>query len=329
MNTSIKSLYRTHRPKTFAEVVGQGHITKTLINQIANGKVAHAYLFSGTRGVGKTSVAKIFAREVNRHCEERSNPGPQNDFHLDIFEIDAASNNGVDAVRELIEKVKYPPVTAKYKVYIIDEVHMFSTSAFNALLKTLEEPPSHVIFILATTEPHKLPATVLSRCLRFDFRPPATPEIVALLNKVLKKENIIADKDAVQMLATAGNGSFRDALSLAETVASYTNSAITAEAVAQVLGAVDKTTLQDLLTAILAKDIKKITGITQQIFSVGRNISAVTADFLDTVKHHYIATVDRQSMEIYRIFAELAINIKTAVDAHTMFEGACLLCTMN
>jgi len=317
MNKKITSLYRTHRPTKFTEVVGQEHITKTLTNQIKNGQVGHAYLFCGTRGTGKTTIAKIFAREVNENKAS----------DLDIFELDAASNNRVEDVRDIIEKVKYPPVAAKYKVYIVDEVHMFSTSAFNAFLKTLEEPPSHVIFILATTEPHKLPATVLSRCLRFDFRAASEKEIQTLLSRVFKKENIKAETEAIELLATAGQGSFRDALSFAETVSSFSGGDITAQAVTKVLGAVDKKILKNLLEAIQKSDIKAITEKTQNIFSVGRNVNAVIKDMLEIIKQHYISTADKKVMEIYRAFAELEITIKTAQDAANMFEGVCLLCT--
>jgi len=317
MNKKIASLYRIHRPTKFSEIVGQEHITKTLANQIKSGQIGHAYLFCGTRGTGKTSVAKIFAREVNE--------GKASD--LDIFELDAASNNRVEDVRDIIEKVKYPPVAAKYKVYIVDEVHMFSTSAFNAFLKTLEEPPSHVIFILATTEPHKLPATVLSRCLRFDFRAASEREIQTLLTSVFKKENVQAEQEAIDILATAGQGSFRDALSFAETVASFTNNNITSDVVTKVLGAVDKKVLKTLLDAIQKTDIKTITETTKNIFGVGRNINAVIKDMLEIIKQSYIANQNKKIMEIYRAFAELEITIKTAQDAASMFEGVCLLCT--
>lgn len=318
MNQKIASLYRVHRPKKFEEVVGQEHITKTLTNQIKSGQIGHAYLFCGTRGTGKTTVAKIFANVVNE--------GKASD--LDIFELDAASNNRVEDVREIIEKVKYPPIAAKYKVYIVDEVHMFSASAFNAFLKTLEEPPSHVIFILATTEPHKLPATVLSRCLRFDFRAASEKEIQTLLARVLKKENIKADPEAIELLAAAGQGSFRDALSFTETAASFCAGLITAEAVIKILGAVDKNILKNLLDAIQKAETKKITETVKEIFSVGRNICAVIKDMLEIIKQSFIATNNKKLMEIYRAFAELEITIKTAQDAASMFEGACLLCSV-
>ena len=317
MNQKISSLYRIHRPTKFDDVIGQEHVTRTLANQIRSGQIAHAYLFCGTRGTGKTTVAKIFARAVNenKQCD------------LDIFELDAASNNRVEDVRDIIEKVKYPPVAAKYKVYIVDEVHMFSAAAFNAFLKTLEEPPSHVIFVLATTEPHKLPATVLSRCLRFDFRAASVQEIGKLLARVFKKEGITAEPQAVELLAAAGQGSFRDALSFAETAAGFSPTGITAESVTKILGAVDKKVLENLFSAIRKPDINSITEVTKQIFGVGRNVNAVVKDFLEIIKHEYIATADKKIMEIYRAFSELEINIKTAQDAANMFEGTCLLCT--
>jgi len=334
MAKEIKSLYRKYRPKQFVEVVGQEHITKTLINQISGGKISHAYLFCGTRGTGKTSVAKIFGKAVNcknfsggticGKCEYCKN---EIENSLDVFELDAASNNGVDAVRELIEKVKYPPVYGKYKVYIIDEVHMFSNSAFNAFLKTLEEPPGHVIFILATTESHKLPPTVLSRCLRFDFKSASAKEITSVLEKVFKKENIKATDEAVELIAEAGNGSFRDALSIAETVCGYSDGVLNAETVNEVLGAVDKKILQSLIDAILNKDAKKIIGITDKIFAVGRNVNAVIKDILSILKNRYVETGDKKIMQIYKNFSEINQNIKTAADAKSMFEGVCLLCT--
>ena len=313
-----KSLYRIHRPKKFADVIGQEFVVKTLANQIKNDSVAHAYLFCGTRGCGKTTVAKIFARAVNDN---------KDDIDLDIFELDAASNNGVDDVRDLIEKVKYPPVNAKYKVYIIDEVHMFSNSAFNALLKTLEEPPSYVIFILATTEPHKLPPTILSRCLRFDFRNASTRQIEELLEKVFKKEGIEASKDITQMIAREGKGSFRDALSIAETIASYGDKKITLESATQALGSVDNKKLKELISAIENKNLTGITDIINQIFAVGRNINSVIKDCLEIIKQRYVETKDAKLMNMYKNFAELEINIKTATDAKSMFEGTCLVCT--
>ena len=331
MNKEIKSLYRVYRPRQFLDVIGQDHITRTLTNQIVAGAVGHAYLFCGTRGTGKTSVAKIFANAVNclnfkekgKVCGTCENCKKSN---IDVFELDAASNNRVEDVREIIDKVKYPPIFGKYKVYIVDEVHMFSASAFNAFLKTLEEPPSHVIFILCTTEAHKLLPTVQSRCLRFDFRTVATVQIEKLINGIFKKENIMADADAVSLIADAGRGCVRDALSFAETVTAYCGGKkITAADVGEVLGSVDVKVLKELLSATLAQQADRIVSVTEKIFSVGRNTNAVVRAFLDEIRNQFIATKNARLMEIYKTFAELEINIKTAIEAKNMFEGACLV----
>lgn len=326
-----------HRPRQFSDVVGQEHVVRTLINQIERGNIGHAYLFCGTRGTGKTSVAKIFAEAVNclnfkdgkicKTCEYCKKSGGGN---LDVFELDAASNNRVEDVRELIEKVKYPPINAKYKVYIVDEVHMFSTSAFNAFLKTLEEPPAHVIFILATTEAHKLLSTVQSRCLRFDFRTVAISEIEKLVNKVFEKEKIAAEPEAIKAIAEAGHGSVRDALSVADMVAAYAGDKVTAAAVCEVIGGVDNETLKKLCSAILNNEVAIITEVVKKIFSVGRNAASVVKDFIEVIKKYYLEnyknqTVAARVMDIYKLFAELEMNIKTAVDAKNMFEGVCLL----
>ena len=224
------SLYRKYRPSTFDEMVGQQHIRQTLKNSIKSASIAHAYLFTGTRGTGKTSTAKIFAKAVNcLHPKEDGSPcnecevckalsSPNN---LDIIELDAASNNSVEDIRDLVEKVKYAPSVGKYKVYIVDEVHMLTKQAFNAFLKTLEEPPEHVIFILATTEVQTIPATILSRCIRFDFRLIPKEELASHLEKIFVKESVLFDKEAALAIAEAGNGSVRDALSIADMVISY------------------------------------------------------------------------------------------------------------
>ena len=257
------SLYRKYRPKTFEEVVGQEHITRALQNQIATGKVGHAYLFTGSRGIGKTSVARIFAKAVN--CLNNENGSPcgkcevckrlEGANDINVIEIDAASNNRVDDVREIREKVKFLPVDAKYKVYIIDEVHMLTDSAFNALLKTLEEPPSHVIFILATTEAHKLPATILSRCIRFDFRLVSVQNLTRLLQDILDKEEISYDDEALKMIAVAGEGSVRDTLSIADCIIAFANGKITKESVMKVLGTTDYQLLIDYFDLLAQKDI--------------------------------------------------------------------------
>ena len=223
------ALYRKYRPNTFDGLIGQEHIVKTLVNQIENDRLGHAYLFTGTRGTGKTSAAKIFAKAIN--CLNPKNGSPcgececcraiSNPSNIDVIEIDAASNNGVNEIRDLREKVQYPPVSCKYKVYIIDEVHMLTGAAFNALLKTLEEPPKHAVFILATTEVHKIPATILSRCMRFDFRLISNEKIASLISKIYDEQDKDYEKEAVYAIAKAGEGSIRDALSIADTAISF------------------------------------------------------------------------------------------------------------
>jgi len=304
------SLYREYRPKKFESVVGQDHIVKILKNQIANDKVTHAYLFCGSRGTGKTTVAKIFARTMSSD--------------LDTFEIDAASNNSVQDVRDIIEKVKYPPVNSKHKVYIIDEVHMFSGSAFNAFLKTLEEAPAHVIFILCTTEPHKILPTIQSRCLRFDFRPASDKDITKVLTGVLKSENITADDDAIKMLVSAACGSYRDALSFAETVIAFCGQKqINAPAVADVLGTVAPETLSQLLAHIKSKDTKNIVKTCNTIFDKGININLLIKNLLEVIKADFLT--NKETGTIFRIFSELEMSIKNSLDPKTHFENTCLL----
>ena len=260
---SYTALYRKYRPNVFSGVVGQDPIVKTLKNQMKTGRVSHAYLFCGTRGTGKTSTAKIFARAIN--CLHPTAEGePCNQCRLcqeilagrsvNVMEIDAASNNSVDNIREIREEVKYPPTEGVYKVYIIDEVHMLSNSAFNALLKTLEEPPAHVVFILATTDPQKVPPTILSRCQRFDFRRITAEDIAHTLMRYLAEEGLSATEDAVRYVAQLADGSLRDSLSiLDQCLAFYSGEEVTLEKVQDVVGAVDQTVFFDMVDALKEK----------------------------------------------------------------------------
>ena len=280
------ALYRKYRPQTFDEVVGQEHITKTLANQIVSDKLSHAYLFTGSRGTGKTSVAKIFAKAVNCTHNENGSPCGQCESckrisegrDVNVIEIDAASNNRVDDIRELREKVKFAPIDAKYKVYIIDEVHMLSDSAFNALLKTLEEPPKYVIFILATTEVHKLPATILSRCSRFDFRLLSIENLCKVLNKVFASEEITAEPEAVKLIAASGEGSVRDTLSIADSINAYADGNITKEDVLKVLGTTDHDLLIEFFDKIINKDIGGVLSLISEIDGKGKNLAVFAKD---------------------------------------------------
>ena len=256
------ALYRRFRPSGFNGLIGQEHVVQTLINQIKTDRIGHAYLFCGARGTGKTSAAKIFARAIN--CLSPVNGSPcgkcevckalADNSNLDILEMDAASNNKVENVREIREKIQYPPVSGRYKVYIIDEVHMLTTEAFNALLKTLEEPPKHAVFILATTEAHKLPSTILSRCMRFDFRLIPTAKIAELIGKIYKEVGKEYDDEALTAIARAGAGSVRDALSIADICVSYKESKLTYSDVLEILGATDTNKITSLVSDIFRGD---------------------------------------------------------------------------
>ncbi|MFA6860275.1 MAG: DNA polymerase III subunit gamma/tau [Clostridia bacterium] len=283
---SYQALYRTYRPKSFDEMVGQEHITKTLANQVKTGDIGHAYLFVGSRGTGKTSSAKIFARAIN--CLSPVNGSPcgkcevcqsfDSANNIDILEIDAASNNGVDEARAIREKVKYPPINGKYKVFIIDEVHMLTDSAFNALLKTLEEPPPFVVFILATTEVHKIPATILSRCMRFDFKLVPATVLANHLENIFSKASILSTKDATMAIALAGEGSVRDALSIADCVSASSNKNITLEDVQRVIGSNDIESVLALTEAILSGQVGLGLEKVSSLASQGKNLSVVVKE---------------------------------------------------
>lgn len=282
------ALYRAYRPQTFNEVCGQEHIVHTLKNAIINNKVAHAYLFCGPRGTGKTTIAKIMAKAMN--CPNQKDGEPCNECEIckginkgmitDIVEIDAASNNGVDEIREIRDKVKYLPSEGKYKVYIIDEVHMLSTGAFNALLKTLEEPPMHVIFILATTEPQKIPATILSRCQRFDFRGVSNKEIIDRINFIAKEEKISIEPEAVRLIAECAEGGMRDALSLLDEAISYSFEKVSAKDVYLVSGAVDLDNILKLAECVLSKNAANTLSALESIIDLGKEIPKICNDLI-------------------------------------------------
>ena len=286
---SYTALYRKWRPRVFGDVKGQDHIVTTLQNQIRSERIGHAYLFCGTRGTGKTSVAKIFAKAVNcEHPEDGSPCGEcpscqqiQAGTSLNVVEIDAASNNGVENIREIRDQVQYPPTEGKYRVYIIDEVHMLSTGAFNALLKTLEEPPSYVIFILATTEVHKIPITVLSRCQRYDFRRITVDTIADRLKELTDAEGMAVEDRALRYVAKAGDGSMRDALSLLDQCAAFHyGETLTYENVLDVLGAVDNRVFRELFGALRNGQTKECILRLEEMVIQGRELSQFVADFI-------------------------------------------------
>lgn len=296
---SYKSLYRKYRPMRFEDVCGQQFIVKTLSNAIKNNKIGHAYLFCGTRGTGKTTIAKIFAKLVNclnpldnvpcGECEICLNENT--DEIPDIIEIDAASNNGVDEIRELKNKIKLMPVMCKYKVYIIDEVHMLSTGAFNALLKTLEEPPEHVIFILATTEPQKLPITIISRCQRFDFKKINALDISKRLKYISQKEGIDIDDEAIEEIAKLSEGAMRDAIGLLDQISSFADSKITVEDIYTIRGSVSNRVLIELIEKYIDNDASSILSIVDDIYLSGKDFYRLSEDILVFYRNMLISKV--------------------------------------
>ncbi|MDD5603512.1 MAG: DNA polymerase III subunit gamma/tau, partial [Eubacteriales bacterium] len=336
---SYLALYRKWRPLVFDEVTEQEHVTVTLKNSVIAGRVSHAYLFCGTRGTGKTTVARIFARAINCTASEGGNPCNKCESCMDILsgrtvdviEIDAASNNSVDNIRGVRDVVAYAPSISKYKVYIIDEVHMLSSGAFNALLKTLEEPPPHVVFFLATTEPHKLPATILSRCQRFDFKRITTEGIKNRLNEIAKADRALLDEDAARLIAILADGAMRDALSLldqcmvsagydaagpgsefeaTDQVASKQASGITAQTVRDVAGIADDKLISDMAEAALNRDISGITRLTDSILMQGAEISKFISNLIMYYRNMLVCRLTEDDSLIAGMTAESICRLK-------------------
>ncbi len=355
---SYLALYRKYRPTTFDSLIGQEHIVKTLINQIITGRFGHAYLFTGTRGTGKTSAAKIFAKAIN--CLEPINGSPcgkcdackalADSSNIDVIEIDAASNNGVNEIRELREKVQYPPVSCKYKVYIVDEVHMLTGPAFNALLKTLEEPPKHAVFILATTEVHKIPATILSRCMRFDFRLISTERIADLISDIYDEQGKQYEKEAVFAIAKAGDGSIRDALSIADIAISYNEGKLTYNDVMDILGSSNFEILAEFVGGLINGNSGIVLNTIDKLCSLGKSMGVLTKDVTGIIRDLLIVKTcenandilgvplskfkvyndladkasEQRLLRILEIFSDAEVSLKYSNHPRVVFETAAI-----
>ena len=328
---SYTALYRKFRPNTFEDVKGQDHIVTTLKNQIQADRIGHAFLFCGTRGTGKTTVAKILARAVN--CEHPVNGSPCNECaackgilsgtSMNVIEIDAASNNGVDNIREIREEVAYRPTQGKYKVYIIDEVHMLSAGAFNALLKTLEEPPSYVIFILATTEAHKIPVTILSRCQRYDFHRISIDTITERLKELMEKEQVDAEERALRYVAKAGDGSMRDSLSLLDQcIAFYLGEKLTYDRVLDVLGTVDHEVFSRLLRQVLAGNVSGCIHILEELLTGGKELGQFVSDFTWYLRNLLLVKTSEHAEEVLDVSTE---NLQALLEESEMIESDTLM----
>ncbi|MEJ7174615.1 DNA polymerase III subunit gamma/tau [Staphylococcus caprae] len=337
-----QALYRMYRPQSFDDVVGQTHVTKTLRNAISKGKQSHAYIFSGPRGTGKTSIAKVFAKAIN--CLNSDDGEPCNECEIcrgitqgtnsDVIEIDAASNNGVDEIRNIRDKVKYAPSESKYKVYIIDEVHMLTTGAFNALLKTLEEPPAHAIFILATTEPHKIPPTIISRAQRFDFKAISMDQIVDRLKFVADSQSLNYDEAALEFIAKASEGGMRDALSIMDQAIAFGEEKLTLQDALNVTGSVDEAALNELFKDVVNGDVKAALGRYHHFISEGKEVNRLINDMIyfvrDTIMNktsnetiEFDALIDFELDMLYRmidIINDTLVSIRFSVNQNVHFE---------
>ena len=328
---SYTALYRKFRPDTFEDVKGQDHIVTTLKNQIRADRIGHAFLFCGTRGTGKTTVAKILAKAVN--CEQPVDGSPCNECptcraiqagtSMNVIEIDAASNNGVDNIREIREEVTYRPTQGKYKVYIIDEVHMLSAGAFNALLKTLEEPPSYVIFILATTESHKIPVTIQSRCQRYDFHRISIDTIAGRLREPMEKEQIPVEEKALRYVAKAGDGSMRDALSLLDQcIAFYLGQELTFDKVLEVLGTVDTEVFSKLLRKVLEQDVTSCIHILEDLLVNGKELGQFVNDFTWYLRNLLLVKTSEDAEEVLDVSSE---NLKALQEESQLIDTDTLM----
>jgi len=337
-----QALYRMYRPQSFDDVVGQTHVTKTLRNAISKGKQSHAYIFSGPRGTGKTSIAKVFAKAIN--CLNSDDGEPCNECAIckgitqgtnsDVIEIDAASNNGVDEIRNIRDKVKYAPSESKYKVYIIDEVHMLTTGAFNALLKTLEEPPSHAIFILATTEPHKIPPTIISRAQRFDFKAISMNQIVDRLKFVAESQSLEYDNAALEFIAKTSEGGMRDALSIMDQAIAFGDERLTLQDALNVTGSVDEAALNDLFKDVVEGNVKEAFGRYHHFISEGKEVNRLINDMIYFVRDTIMIKTSNESIEydalvsfeldtLYRmidIINDTLVSIRFSVNQNVHFE---------
>ena len=320
-------LYRTYRPAKFSEVVGQDYIVKTLVNSIQKERIAHAYLFAGPRGTGKTSVAKLFAKAINcdefkdEACDEcNSCKSFLEGVHPDIIEMDAASNNGVDEIRKIVDQVSYAPILGKYKVYIIDEVHMLSSSAFNALLKTLEEPPAHVVFILATTDPQKVLPTVLSRCQRYNFSKISTFEIQKKIEDILNKEEIKFEEKAIAEIARMAEGGMRDALSLLEQCLSYNNEEIKLEDVENIFGLVSTPKEVELFINAHKNQTNEVISEVRNLYQLGADTKRLTLDLLEIVKEAIIYSDKAETSLLNKLSASEAQEIITKISINDLIK---------